>query len=110
MFNDEDALWAMRAASTALQERWPEGESPRSWAGVTWSGDRVQELSLNGSGLEVLAPQIGQLTALTALELSYCKQLKELPPQIGQLTALTRLWLIRCEQLKEASCRPRSGS
>ena len=55
---DEDALRAMRAASTALQERWPEGESPRSWEGVKWSGDRVQELNFYKSGLEVLAPQI----------------------------------------------------
>ena len=31
---DEDALRAIRAASTALQEWWPEGESPRSWRGV----------------------------------------------------------------------------
>ena len=98
---DEDALRAIRAASTALQERWPEGESPRSWEGVTWSGDRVQELWLGNSGLEVLAPQIGQLTALTNLNLNFCKQLKELPPQIGQLTALTDLSLGGCEQLKE---------
>ena len=53
---DEDALRAIRAASTALQERWPEGESPRSWRGVEWSGDRVQELDLDRSGLEELPP------------------------------------------------------
>ena len=83
---DEDALRAIRAASTALQEEWPEDESPRSWRGVRWSGDRVQALILQDSGLEVLAPQIGQLTALTNLNLSACMQLKELPPQTGQLT------------------------
>ena len=97
---DEDALRAIRAASTALQERWPEDESPRSWRGVEWSDDRVQELDLEDSGLEVLAPQIGQLTALTDLSLVGCEQLKELPPQIGQLPALTRLNLRYCEQLK----------
>ena len=46
---DEDALRAMRAASPALQERWPDGESPRSWKGVTWSGDRVQGWELADS-------------------------------------------------------------
>ena len=61
---DEDALRAIRAASPALQEWWPDGESPRSWQGVTWSDDRVHVLDLEGSGLEVLAPQIGQLQAL----------------------------------------------
>ena len=61
---DEDALRAIRAASTVLQGWWPEGESPRSWQGVTWIDDRVQVLNFENSGLEVLAPQIGQLTAL----------------------------------------------
>ena len=93
---DEDALRAMRAASPALQKRWPDGEmSPRSWRGVEWSDDRVQELHLEGSGLEVLAPQIGQLQALTHLDLQGCP-LKELPPQVGQLQALTKLFLNRC--------------
>ena len=86
---DEDALREIRAASTVLQEQWPEGESPRWWEGVFWSGDRVQVLNFSWweSGLEVLAPQIGQLTALTNLDLYGCKQLKKLPPQIGQLLA-----------------------
>ena len=110
---DEDVLQAIRAASTALQEWshrgekvWPEGKSPRSWQRVkfNWGGghkpSRVEELDFFLSKLEVLAPQIGQLTALTKLSLSCCL-LKELPPQIGQLTALTVLILYGCEQLKE---------
>eukprot|EP00964_Phaeocystis_antarctica_P097479 scaffold63592_cov49-Phaeocystis_antarctica.AAC.2 len=96
---DRDALRAMRAASPALQKWWPDGESPRSWKGVTWSYDRVQELDLDNSGLEVLPPQIGQLRALTRLVLNRCP-LEVLPPQIGQLQALTSLNLIKCP-LKE---------
>eukprot|EP00964_Phaeocystis_antarctica_P067964 scaffold41172_cov54-Phaeocystis_antarctica.AAC.2 len=88
---DEDALRAMRAASPALQKWW-RGESPRSWKGVTWSDDRVQGLYLDGSKLEVLPPQIGQLRDLTTLSLRSCP-LKELPPQIGQLRALDSLKL-----------------
>ena len=96
---DEDALRAMRAASPALQKWWPDGnESPRSWQGVEWSGDRVQVLDLFGSGLEVLAPQIGQLQALTMLWLGACP-LKELPPQIGLLLDLDSLDLDGCVQL-----------
>jgi len=49
---DEDALRAIRAASTALQKWWPEDVSPRSWAGVRWSGDRVQKLNLGDSRLD----------------------------------------------------------
>eukprot|EP00964_Phaeocystis_antarctica_P024886 scaffold13951_cov54-Phaeocystis_antarctica.AAC.2 len=96
---DEDALRAMRAASPALQEWWPDGESPRSWKGVEWRDGRVQELDLSGSELEVLAPEIGQLRALTNLVLNRCP-LKELPPEIGQLRSLTDLVLVRCP-LKE---------
>jgi len=96
---DEDALRAMRAASPALQKEWPDGESPRSWKCVVWSDDRVRRLDLDNSGLEVLAPQIGQLQALTHLGLESCP-LKELPPQVGQLQALTHLGLRRCP-LKE---------
>ena len=92
---DEDTLRAMRAASPALQKWWPDGESPRSWQGVKWSDDRVQELNLGFSKLEVLPPQIGQLQALTDLYLTGCL-LKELPPEIGQLQALTNLDLYGC--------------
>jgi len=95
---DEDALRAIRAASSALQEWWPDGEGPRSWQGVKWSDGRVQKLDFEGSGLEVLAPQIGHLQALTKLKLRGCP-LKELPPQIGQLQALNYLSLYGCEQL-----------
>ena len=65
----------------------------------TWSDDRVQVLSLEGSKLEVLPPQIGQLRALTDLDLRGCP-LKALPPELGQLRALTYLDLSGCP-LKE---------
>eukprot|EP00964_Phaeocystis_antarctica_P090471 scaffold57876_cov62-Phaeocystis_antarctica.AAC.5 len=106
---DEDVLRAMRAASPALQEWWPDGkgytlygeldhdgESPRSWKGVTWSDGRVQKLELSGCPLVTLPPQIGQLQALTTLLLRDCGQLKELPPEIGQLRALSVLFLNGC--------------
>ena len=93
----------MRAASPALQEWWPDGEgydsdgdvnhdgeSPRSWKGVTWSDDRVQELDLGGSKLEVLPPQTGQLQALTKLDLTGCP-LVALPPELRQLQALKQI-------------------
>ena len=92
----DDAVRAMRAASSVLQKWWPEAtDSPRSWKGIRWGAGRVRKLDLSRSGLEVLPPQIGQLKALTSLNLRGCP-LKELPPQIGQLTALTQLWLQGC--------------
>eukprot|EP00964_Phaeocystis_antarctica_P104474 scaffold69582_cov58-Phaeocystis_antarctica.AAC.6 len=88
----------MRAASPALQNFWPDGESPRSWKGVTWSDDRVQVLNLRDSKVEVLAPEIGQLKALNSINLYYCP-LAALPPELGQLLALTELYLFGCTQL-----------
>ena len=64
---DEDALRAIRAASTALQEKWPEGESPRSWrfpvpevAGVigAWMGEQLKVLNeLKEEAMESLSHQ-----------------------------------------------------
>ena len=71
---DEDALRAIRTASTALQERWPEGESPRSWKGVTWSDDRVQELDL-----ERFHPEVTQLEATCKLEQTSSTHMKQEP-------------------------------
>ena len=66
-YADDDALRAMRAASSVLQKWWPEAtDSPRSWKGVRWGDGRVEKLDLSRSGLEVLPPQIGQLKALTS--------------------------------------------
>lgn len=49
-------------------------------------------LDLSGLGLELLPPEIGQLTGLNVLDLSG-NQLTNLPPEIGQLSNLTELKL-----------------
>ena len=92
---DEDTLRAMRAASAPLQKLWP-GEAPRLWKGVTWLGGRVDRLRLQTSqSMETLPPEIGQLQALTWLNLAGC-ELTTLPREIGQLRALTTLDLRSC--------------
>jgi internalin A len=48
--------------------------------------------NLSGLGLKLLPPEIGQLTWLEKLDLSY-NQLRELPPEIGNLVALTEIQL-----------------
>lgn len=66
---DDDTLRAMRMASPALQEWWPDGESPCStWKGVTWCDGRVTGLDLEYCELVALPPEIG-LPALTNLVL-----------------------------------------
>jgi len=54
--------------------------------------DRSTHLSLDGLGLSSIPEQIGELTALTSLDLSV-NQLTALPESIGGLNALTRLVL-----------------
>lgn len=55
-------------------------------------GSEGDSLNLIGLDLTSLPPEIGELTALTTLELNY-NQLTTLPPEIGKLTALTTLEL-----------------
>ena len=98
---DEDTLRAMRAASEPLQKLWP-GEGLGLWKGVAWSpvtgrvdGIRFYQTSQN---METLPPEIGQLQALTWLDLSGC-ELTTLPREIGQLRALTWLKLYLSKKL-----------
>ena len=60
----------------------------------------LTRLDLRGCALVVLPPEIGQLAGLASLDLGLCP-LRELPPQIGQLLALTYLELMGCPLLKE---------
>ena len=52
----------------------------------------LTELNLWDNKLSILPPEISNLTALTYLNISY-NQLTSLPPEIGKLNALTRLYL-----------------
>ncbi|WP_107666955.1 leucine-rich repeat domain-containing protein, partial [Cyanothece sp. BG0011] len=52
--------------------------------------DKRKFLKLWDKNLNSLPPEIGQLTNLTSLNLSF-NQLTDLPPEIGQLTNLTSL-------------------
>jgi len=53
-------------------------------------GKEAPFLNLSGLGLSQVPPEIGQLSALTGLDL-HANQLTSLPPEIGQLSALTGL-------------------
>ena len=97
---DEDTLRAMRAASEPLQKLWP-GEGLGLWKGVAWSPvtgrvDGIRFFYQTSQNMETLPPEIGQLQALTWLDLSGC-ELTTLPREIGQLRALTWLKLYRSE-------------
>lgn len=75
------------------------GDSPCGWYGVTCEGGRVTKLDLRQVGVRgTLAPEVGNLTALTTLDLTGIGAemgawTGELPATIGNLTNLEYLYL-----------------
>lgn len=75
------------------------GDSPCGWYGITCSGGRVTALDLKHLGIRgTLAPEVGNLTALTTLDLSGLGEelgawTGELPVEVGNLTNLEYLYL-----------------
>ena len=69
----------------------------QNWSGVTVSGGRVTALNLSGLGGDgdglsgSIADEIGSLTGLSVLDLSYNSLTGAIPTQIGSLTGLTIL-------------------
>ena len=61
--------------------------------------ESLGELRLDSQRMTMLPDSMGQLAALTTLDLRYCNKLTGLPKWIGHLTALTTLDLRSCESL-----------
>ncbi len=73
---------------------WLATTKPCSWYGVTCVGGRVRELRLKSNGLRGTLPAaIGNLSALTWLELQYNEFTGSLPSELGGMTQLTELSL-----------------
>ena len=85
---------ASRGAVTASKSRLPLEVLPPQIGQL----QALTKLDLRDSKLKVLPPEIGQLRALTELSLFGCP-LVELPPEFGQLIALTDLNPVGCKQL-----------
>ncbi|OMO68956.1 hypothetical protein CCACVL1_19744 [Corchorus capsularis] len=58
---------------------------------------KLEILSFNGSKIEVLPDEVGELMSLRLLDLSWCERLKRIPPNVIQrLSQLEELYLGRC--------------
>eukprot|EP00964_Phaeocystis_antarctica_P068073 scaffold41228_cov50-Phaeocystis_antarctica.AAC.2 len=90
-----EALTLLRGASEVLHERWPEGEPPNEWKGVTFREGQVSKLSFwLWTELKSLPAEVGGLLALTSLDLG-STAITTLPAEVGGLRALTSLDLSR---------------
>ncbi|XP_020276101.1 probable leucine-rich repeat receptor-like protein kinase At5g49770 [Asparagus officinalis] len=98
---DGAALRALMEHMKNIPPDWGKSGDPcggNPWAGVTCNNSRVIELKLYNMGIEgTLSSDIGSLTELQILDLSYNRNLGgSLPPAIGRLQHLTSLFLIGC--------------
>ncbi|GLJ34399.1 hypothetical protein SUGI_0691570 [Cryptomeria japonica] len=88
-------LWA-----SSVPTSWNSGTDPcdSQWDGVTCTNGRITSLILSSVGLQgSLSSQIGSLTALQTLDLSYNTDLTgRLPNSIGNLVSLKILMTIGC--------------
>ncbi len=98
-------LWAGVAANGELRSPYfirswgtgtPEQQKIDSWEGVTVTSGRVTALEIDNTGEEdgisgTIPTELGDLTALTTLDLSSHQISGTIPTQLGSLTALTAL-------------------
>ena len=91
--DDVLVLRMLREAWPPFKQYWRVDVGPKKWRGVTMENGRVVELQLTRMGLTGAVPaEIGQLTSLVKLQLSY-NQLTSVPAEIWLLTSLEVLSL-----------------
>nr|XP_043610443.1 leucine-rich repeat receptor protein kinase HPCA1 [Erigeron canadensis] len=95
---DEEALRALKDQWQNTPPSWRRSNDPCSWEGVTCSNSRIISLGLSSMGLVgQLVGDIGGLTALTSLDLSFNGGLTgSISPRIGDLKSLNILILAGC--------------
>ncbi|KAF5803163.1 putative protein kinase RLK-Pelle-LRR-VIII-1 family [Helianthus annuus] len=97
--DDATYLRALKDAWDNTPPNWDDNSDPCSgWDGITCKNSRVVSITLASMGLTgTLTGDIGQLTELQILDLSYNKGLTgSLTPAIGNLKKLTNLILVNC--------------
>ncbi|KAI7725405.1 hypothetical protein M8C21_018595, partial [Ambrosia artemisiifolia] len=95
---DAEALRALKDQWQNTPPSWKRSNDPCSWEGVTCSNSRIIALGLSSMGLVgQLVGDIGGLTALTSLDLSFNGGLTgSISPRIGDLKSLNILILAGC--------------
>eukprot|EP00899_Mesostigma_viride_P008313 jgi/Mesvir1/17483/Mv25040-RA.5 len=95
--DDRAALLAMKSGflDHAAIANWTSGGDPCTFAYVTCSASRVTSVLLNKAPTlsGTLAPEVGNLTALTILNVGFTQVSGFIPPELGSLRLLTSLTL-----------------
>ncbi|KAK1436662.1 hypothetical protein QVD17_02444 [Tagetes erecta] len=96
--NDRVALLALKQTWKDTPLKWNDGSDPcGDWVGITCNNSRVTQIVLTSAGLTGGLPgDIGQLTELEYLDLSYNDLGGTLTTEITKLVKLTNLILIGC--------------
>ena len=104
LVDDCQALVAVQnhwAAVSPVLRSWGTATTQKinTWANITVSSGRVTDLDLtrdispNSNLTGAIPAELGNLTGLTGLSLSYNNLSGSIPAELGNLTSLTRLWL-----------------
>ncbi|TYI08752.1 hypothetical protein ES332_A09G023000v1 [Gossypium tomentosum] len=93
---NDDSQWLAAEAKALMKTGWWSNhrrvEDHCMWPGIRCNAGSVVEIDLSGHGLNgSITPQIGELSKLKYLNLSWNKLLGELPYSIGNLTQLAVL-------------------
>ncbi|KAF5809972.1 putative protein kinase RLK-Pelle-LRR-VIII-1 family [Helianthus annuus] len=97
--DDGTILRALKDSMDNTPPNWEDNPDPCSgWDGIRCRDSRVISITLASMGLTgTLSGDIGQLTELQILDLSYNQLTGSLTPRIGDLKKLTNLLLVDCD-------------
>lgn len=98
---DASALLSLMSQWTSMPPSWDKSDDPcgMNWDGVICGNSRITVVRLSSMGIKgTLSGDIGQLTELRSLDLSFNNELGgPLSPSIGKLNKLTTLILAGCD-------------
>ncbi|XVE63836.1 hypothetical protein DITRI_Ditri07aG0052900 [Diplodiscus trichospermus] len=100
---DQSTLMALKAhinpeTENILSKNWTTATSVCNWIGITCAGQPRKVIALNLSSMDLegtIPPDIGNLSSLQVIDLSFNSFTGEIPTELGNLAMLQKLYLSR---------------